>query len=466
MRRVLLFESCNARLLEEGIMRVPVLVSVESQEGLRESAAAAAETRASGVPLEATKLPPSVILDPSMAAVPIGTGRTNEMTLESVAPDRSEKFLVRGFIQTDSFEDIPTEDEGVQFFADPVIAPFVTCGGSLPVGDAGQVAAKLNTAALHGRGLDGSGVALAIVDTGINLQFLKKKMNRTPRFDAANSWLAPGNPNLPGQNPADHGTMCAYDALIAAPEASLLDYPVLSASSPGGNVTGRTLSVAVQAFAHLIAFWSVAFAPGGAHQYDGLVVNNSWGIYHPSWDFPSTHPGRYVDNPDHPFQGIVSLLADAGADIIFAAGNCGSPCADGRCQGRTAGTIMGVNANPNVLTLAGCDTNDLRVGYSSRGPSIAGLYQQKPDLTAYTHFLGSEVFGKGSPDNGTSTASPVAAGCVAALRTKVSAVNVPPVNLFKQLRVTARPVGGGPGWNPEYGHGIIDPDAAAQAFRV
>jgi hypothetical protein len=445
-------------------MRVSVLAVVPSQEPLIESAAAAAESRARTIPMEQARLPGSITLDATMAAVPVGTGRVNEMTLRSTTPSESERFMVRAFIETESPEDIPETSNGVPLFADPLIAPFTTCGGTPPVGNVAAVATKLNTAALRSRGMDGAGVAVAILDTGINVTYLKNKTGNMPRFDAANSWQAPNNPNPPGGNPVDHGTMCAFDVLLAAPKATLLDYPILSGSAPGGAIVGRTLSVAVQAFAHLLSFWGVAFAPGGAPRYAGLVVSNSWGIFHPSWDFPSGHPGRYIDNPNHPFQGLVSLLARAGADVVFAAGNCGGQCADGRCMGRTTDTIMGVNASPDVLTLAGCDTNDVRVGYSSQGPSIAGMFQQKPDLTAYTHFLGSEAFGAGSADSGTSTACPVAAGCVAALRTLMSPTAVPPANLFAQLRATARQVGPGSGWNPDQGHGIIDADAAAQSL--
>jgi hypothetical protein len=257
--------------------------------------------------------------------------------------------------------------------------------------------------------------------------------------------------------------MCAVDALSAAPQATLLDYPILSGAPPAGAPVGRTLSSAVQAYAQLLVFWGVAFAPGGAANYNGLVVNNSWGVYHPSSDFQPGHPGRYVDNPNHPFMGLVSTLARAGADVVFAAGNCGAQCASNKCQGRTAGSIMGANSSPDVLTLAGCDTTDARVGYSSSGPSIAGMHQQKPDLMAYTHFLGSQTTA-GGPDTGTSAACPVAAGCVAAIRTKLAPAAQPPGNLFAQLRATARLVGGRPGWSADHGHGIIDPDTAAQAF--
>lgn len=447
-------------------MRVSVLAVLPAQEPLIESAVAAAQGRAPIIPLDAADTPAGMELDPSFAAVPVGSGRATEMAMDTVTPTTSQRFAVRGFIETEHPDNIPEAINGRPLFADPVIAPFITCGGNPPVGAAADVRTKLNIAALAARGLDGTGVAVAIMDTGVNLAHLRGKLGAMPRFDAANSWSPAGSTTAPGSHPVDHGTMCAYDVLIAAPRATLLDFPILRASAPGGAVTGRTLSVAVQAFAQLIAFWGVAFAPGGAARYSALVVNNSWGIFHPSWDFPPGHPGRYIDNPNHPFNGLVSVLARAGADIVFAAGNCGAQCADGRCQGKTTETIVGANASPDVLTLAGCDTRDARVGYSSQGPSIAGMFQYKPDVTAYTHFLGSEAFGANSPDSGTSAACPVAAGCVAAIRTKLSPHAVPPASLFQQIMATARQPSGPAGWNGDYGHGIIDVDAAAQSLGV
>lgn len=447
-------------------MRVPVLVMLPSQEPLQESAAAAVEHRPSRIPLEAARVPAGVEIDPTFAAVPVGTGVAREMAPANLAPGTSDRFVVRGYVDVSDPEEVPETADGKPVFVDLPIAPFLTCIGAPPVGDAAAVASALNATSMHQRGLDGTDVAVAILDTGINLLHLRAKLGFQPRFDAANSWPVPGGGPPPGSHQVGHGTMCAYDALIMAPNATLLDYPILTTQAPGGSFVGSTISVALRAFSDLINFWAVAFAAGGAGRYKALVVNNSWGIFHPSWDFPPGHPGRYIDNPNHPFQAIVSVLARTGADILFAAGNCGDSCPDGRCLNRTTGTIMGANASPDVLTLAGCDTNDSRVGYSSQGPSIAGMAQEKPDLTAYTHFLGSEAFGTGSPDSGTSTACPVAAGCVAAIRTGLPSATLPPANLFAQLKATARDVTGQPGWNGDYGFGIIDPDAAAQSAGV
>ncbi len=449
-------------------MRVPVLVVMSAQEPLRESAIAASEHRPAEAGLESAIVPGGIELDASFAPVPLGTGRVTEMFVESATPGQSDQFVVRGFVEAASPQHVPEVVSGQRVFADIPIQPFVTCGDDPALGDVALVRRKLQAEALAARGLDGTDVAIAIMDNGIDLAHLAAKLGTAPRLDVANSWSTPALTTPPGTYPTDHGTMCAFDALVVAPAATLLDYPIYGRDAPGGSVASGTIGTALQAFASLLTSWRVAFAPGGLWKYRGLVVNNSWGIYDPDWDFPPGHPGRYIDNPVHPFNQIVGVLASVGADILFAAGNCGAPCANPRCQGRTTGTIMGANAHPDVLTIAGCDINDARVGYSSQGPSIAGMFAQKPDLTTYTHFLGSETYGTGSPDSGTSTACPVAAGCVAALRTRLSPGTHPPQSLFKQLRATARPgPGAGPaGWNGDYGHGFLDPLSAATALGL
>ena len=446
-------------------MRFPILTVLPAQETLRAAAMATSQGRSPKPSLRRAALPAGFKLDLNFPAIPVGSGRADSVMSE-LAVDASQAFVVRGFIEAESIEKIPEKVDGQDVFSDPEIAPFLTCGGSPAVGRVVDVANKLQLAALAAKGLDGQDVAIAIMDTGINLNHLKTALGKNPRFDAANSWTPPGVSTLPGRYPVDHGTMCAFDALIAAPNATLLDFPILAGSAPGGSVVGRTLGTALRGFSDLLTKWAVTFATGGVARYRALVVSNSWGMYHPSWDFPVGHRGRYIDNPNHPFSAIVGALVNSGVDIVFAAGNCGSQCADGRCQSRTTGTIMGANAYQDVLTVAGCDTNDDRVGYSSQGPSITGMFQQKPDLMCYTHFLGSQAFGAGSPDSGTSAACPVAAGCIAALRTKESPFNTPSRNLLAQLNTTARPVAGQTGWTGDHGSGILDPLGAATSLGL
>ncbi len=117
-----------------------------------------------------------------------------------------------------------------------------------------------------------------------------------------------------------------------------------------------------------------------------------------------------------------------------------------------------------MLTVGGNDVTGGRVGYSSQGPGA--WHNDKPDLSTYTHFLGSEAFGSGSADGGTSTACPVAAGCVAALRTNTRPSVLSPAGLFDALRQTSSQPSGTSGWNANYGHGIMRPDIAAQQAGI
>src|SRR5207245_8587066 len=112
---------------------------------------------------------------------------------------------------------------------------------------------------------------------------------------------------------------------------------------------------------------------------------------------------------------------------------------------RTGRTIMGANAYSEVLTVAGCDIHDVLAGYSSQGPSIPNMPQQKPDLTAYTHFLGSKTERIFVTDTGTSAACAVPAGCVAALRTKLAPTTTPPAAVVQTVWATARQAAGR-GW--------------------
>ena len=449
-------------------MRVPVILVVPTQEHLRSAATEAMVNMAARIDPAKAPQYPGIELDASFAPVSLGQAEPGGATMAEAVPDGSEYFAVRGSLEADSPHTVPTQAGEALVYADPQIRPMLTCGGTPPVGNAATVAGKLHVAQLKAKNLTGAGVAVAIADTGINLAFLQQKLGQAPTFDAAASWSPPGTPPPPpGTWPVAHGTMCAFDVLIAAPAATLVDVPVLNAHFPGGGSTmSGTLSAALSAYGFILQSW----VSGPLSQYQALVASNSWGIFHPSWDFPAGHPGRYCDNPGHPFNVQLGALSRAGIDVVFAAGNCGAPCADGRCIGRTAGSIMGASAMADVLTVAGCDTQDQRVGYSSQGPSIAGMFQNKPDITNYTHFLGSEAFGAGSPDSGTSAACPVTSGCVAALRSSVKIpprTTMPPPQLFDVLRQTARQHPGAPRtWNGDYGLGIIDTIAAATALGL
>ncbi|MEZ0073128.1 S8 family serine peptidase [Planotetraspora sp. GP83] len=413
---------------------------------------------------------PGVVLDHSFTPVavprpvPAAPGgdplSLNQPLIYSMAPDEAS-VLVRGEVADDEISTrvslLPaSRGDVVGVFADPKIEKTLTCGGDDPVGDWHDVERLLRVADLAAEGLDGSGVALAIADTGINAAHVTKALGRGLTIDKERSWSPSGVTGIPGEFDVDHGSMCAFDALIAAPQASLIDVSVLLSQRSGGSEIDGLLSDAIAAYAHLRDVLDSQPAESRA-----LVISNSWGSFSPRWDFPPGHPGNYSDNPAHPFNVIVGSLAQAGADILFAAGNCGRECKDGRCAYPDR-PIVGANSHGRVLSIAGVDTSGDRVGYSSQGPGR--LTARKPDVCAYTHFSGSKAFGDAEPDSGTSAACPVAAGLVAAIRTQWSSAELPPSQLRTLLRRTADDRGV-VGYDYDYGYGVLDVAGIMAALR-
>lgn len=384
----------------------------------------------------------------------VGAREVGRLFSFDVRPE-SSTYLVRGEVADEALESLKAAVEqdpnAVGVFSDPRISTIAICPNN-SIGNHRDVENLLRFPQLQAKGMDGSNVMVAIVDSGVNLAHLRSK-GKTPQFDASKSWTpVPGF--APGNMPVDHGTMCAFDVCIAAPNSILLDYALLLSQTEGGSAMDGFLSDAVRAFSNLLQILSTAPEPKPA-----LVVNNSWGMFHPSWDFPVGEPGNYSDNPNHPFNIIVESLEDAGADILFAAGNCGAECPDGRCQGVTNRPIYGANSHPSVLSIAGVTVNKERLGYSSQGPGH--LESQKPDLCAYTHFVGSGVY---SADSGTSAACPVAAGVVAAIRTKYPPSVLSSAELRQLLRRTAEdlsPIG----FDYNHGFGLIDVPAILNSLE-
>jgi subtilisin family serine protease len=326
-------------------------------------------------------------------------------------------------------------------YTDPAVSTFRSpyCGKGA-VGDTKDVSKQLGVGALARAGLTGGGVHVAVVDTGID----------GSRIPVAGGW-APTPSYVPGTTPATHGTMVAYDVRIAAPDAEIFDYALLK--SQAGTWAGF-LSDAIAAFADLVTH--VRATPGR------WVVNNSWGLFDRASDAPVGSPENYSANPDHPFNQITGALVAAGADVFFAAGNCGADCPDSRCGAHDTGpgaSIHGANSHPDVVSVAAVTVTDRRLGYSSQGPGA--LYSRKPDLAGISHFAGSGVY---PVDGGTSAASPVAAGVAAALRQRFSTDRLAPAQLKGLLQRSARDLGGD-GWDYDLGYGVIDAAAALKALR-
>ncbi|MBF8189538.1 S8 family serine peptidase [Nonomuraea sp. K274] len=409
---------------------------------------------------------PGVLLDRAFTPVPVPRARPVSAHGDPLSPHQRMAFslapedasvLVRGEIAGDESSTrsallVSAVREVTGVFADPVIEPNPTCGGDGPVGDWHAVRRLLHASDLWAQGHDGAGVTLAVVDSGINARHVSSVIGSPVTVDDARSWSPPGVNRTPGRHAVGHGSMCAFDALLAAPKATLLDIPVLLSRRGGPGLDGL-LSDAVAAYSHLRDV--VNAMPAGSRS---LVVSNSWGLFSTESDFPPGHPGNYSDNPAHPFNVIVGSLEDAGADILFAAGNCGRDCRDARCAFPDR-PIAGANSHPAVTSVGGVDTRGERVGYSSQGPGR--LSSRKPDLCAYTHFAGSEA--SGGADTGTSAACPVAAGVVAAVRTQRPATRLSPEQFRTLLHRTADDRST-VGFDHDYGYGVIDPPGILAAL--
>jgi len=441
-----------------------VLLSVSDTPAVVQSAAMAIAPPAGAHPLPAGFVP-----DASFAPVPIvhqAVRQTMAMAFGIAAPAMNtvgpRAYVIRGTIDENDLDRVTQATmtaEGPRLFADARIEAMPTCGGDPPLGGALDVRRLLGAGRLVQQKMDGADVALAIVDTGINLDFLQSK-GLQPSLDTHASWTS-GPAVVPGQAVLGHGSMCAYDAWLSAPNALLLDHAVLTNVSPGGSAMSGLLSNAIASYGKLLQL--MMLSPDERH-FHSMVVSNSWGMFSGSWDFPVGHPGRYGDNRAHPFNTIVSSLAAAGADILFAAGNCGPVCPDGRCE-QPVPPIFLANSHDDVMCVAGVDTAGAVVGYSSRGPGVLG--NNKPDIACYTHFLGSEAFGRGTPDSGTSAACPVLAGVVAALRSVYPFDPARPSRSPANVRrfLTGSATGGGV-WNPDVGHGIVDTSGFPRAGAI
>ena len=191
-----------------------------------------------------------LIIDPSFGAVPIpGGGHAKDISASDFDPDAYARFIIRAFVKADSNKGVPESIDGEPVHSDPAVGSNLVTPSSRAVGDTTDVQVKLDTDTLAQYGLDGSGVAIAIVDTGIFLPRLTKRLGAQPTLDTANSWSPLSVVTQAGSHRIGHGTMCAYDALIAAPKATLLDIAMLIARGSADHTATGTVSAAIQALA-------------------------------------------------------------------------------------------------------------------------------------------------------------------------------------------------------------------------
>jgi serine protease AprX len=300
---------------------------------------------------------------------------------------------------------------------------------------------------LQNEGIDGAGVAVAVIDTGIS-----EVPDLAGRLVGGIDFTPEGNPF---QDSFGHGTFVA--GIIAgngassdgkyvgvAPQANLVSVKI--ADREGASDVTHVLA-ALQ--------WVVSFKD----TYNIKVVNLSLGT-------DSSQPYRMS-----PLNFAVERAWDSGLAVIVSASNNGL---------NGASTITKPGDDPLVVTVGASDDkgtagtgDDVMAGFSGMGPTAAdGL--QKPDLVASGRSVvslrapGSKVddafpdsrvgtaYFKGS---GTSFSTGVVAGATALLAQNEPGLT--PDQIKHRLLSTARP---GPAGDPNVdGHGQLDAYAAAHA---
>ena len=359
-----------------------------------------------------------------------------------------QSYVVRATVKDESaMQEIRQRPDVVDVWLDTPIAPFqfgscpippCDCAPGTPKGTIADVANYLGVSQVWSAGFRGAGIVVGVVDGGITAQGRPVKPGETSRRvpRVIGGW--PSDWGTEASRWGEHGNMTSTDVLGMAPDAQVYDLRISGAAdSPG------TISRALQAFQ-----WAI-----DQHRVNGTphVLTNSWGIFQQSWD------PTYATNPNHPFTRKVVEALDEGIVVLFAAGNCGGTCPDGRCGTDTGPgrSIWGANSHPRVMTVGAVNKNEEFVGYSSQGPGA--LDPNKPDFCSITHFTGYFT-----SDSGTSAATPILAGAVALLKQAVPSATQDSIKTA--LKNTAKDIGPA-GFDQHSGSGIVRIKAAYDRLR-
>lgn len=239
----------------------------------------------------------------------------------------------------------------------------------------------------HGLGIDGSGVTVAIMDTGVDWQHPDLAENYRGNlggglFDHSGSWFNAVVPTdtIPGDD-IGHGTHVAgtavgHNGLGVAPGANWI---AVNVADPLGFI--------FESDVHRGFEWLLA--PNGDTTLAPDVVNNSWGS-----NLPNT---LFTDD--------IAALQAANIKVVFSAGNAGP----------FTGTIGYPAGYPNVLSVGASDDIDEVAWFSSRGPS-----EQTDDPKPWIVAPGTQIYSALPSDgyglnNGTSMAAPHVVGTIALL---------------------------------------------------
>ncbi|MEV5605009.1 S8 family serine peptidase [Streptomyces sp. NPDC052299] len=236
-----------------------------------------------------------------------------------------------------------------------------------------------------GKGLDGSGTTVAVLDTGIDAGH----PDLAGRITTSRSFV-------PGEEVADghgHGTHVASTIAGSGAASDGLRKGV----APGAKLAiGKVLD------------------NSGSGDTSGIIEGMEWAVGEADAEIVSMSLGGQPSDGTDALSEAVNELSDAtGALFVIAAGN----------DGPTAGTINAPGAADAALTVAATDKSDQLGDFSGRGPRVDGAL--KPDIAApgvnitaaraQGTAMGAVVDENYTTVSGTSMATPHVAGAAAIL---------------------------------------------------
>ncbi|MFZ1396638.1 MAG: S8 family serine peptidase [Candidatus Promineifilaceae bacterium] len=262
----------------------------------------------------------------------------------------------------------------------------------------------------HGLGIDGSGVTVAIMDTGVDWQHPdlidNYRGNQGGPVNHAGNWFNAVVPTstIPideiGHGTHVAGTAVGHNGIGVAPGANWI---AVNVAGPFGLIWESDV--------HRGFEWLLA--PNGDVSLAPDVVNNSWGS-----SLPNT---LFVDD--------IAALQAANIQVVFSAGNSGPfPASMGYPGGY-----------PDVLAVGASDEIDEVAWFSSRGPSLQ-TEEPKPWIIAPGWEIWSaQPNGAYGLNSGTSMAAPHVVGTIALLLSANPGLSRAQVNQI--LADTAVPLG-------------------------